>query len=221
MEKMLKRSIADILQEKKKPDLKSRLKLTRGVLESLSWLHSLHPPIQLCDVSPSAFLVDENDHVKVHKIGLASVEDKNPMYLAPEILVGQEFNHKADIYQLGFFFYEFIFLEQAKIDGIRPTSVEDCKLLIVNQKKRPPFPENTPSSLAALITAFWSPDPTQRPDVSTLLPKFQSIMIDCLISDSTGRHLWKRFYSGKVVYSLLFSSPLLFSFLHSLILLYS
>lgn len=88
----------------------------------------------------------------------------NPIWCAPEIMKGEEYSEKADVYSLGILFSEiasriipfsdldvyrskfFYAMEDAIIKGLRPT-----------------IPDSTPSTFATIIQSCWAPDPEQRP----------------------------------------------------------
>ncbi|CAG2174564.1 unnamed protein product, partial [Oppiella nova] len=91
----------------------------RQILESVQYLHELNPQIIHRDLKPENILITENVRngrfIKLCDFGLATVHDKRIhyrtsnkhtpgvctlKYQAPEIVQGNKYGHKADIYSL-------------------------------------------------------------------------------------------------------------------------
>jgi len=53
-------------------------------------------------------------------------------------------------------------------------------------------PDFTLSSIKHLITACWDHDPKVRPSFNEIVFRISEVMVECVIDDSSARHLWKQ-----------------------------
>jgi serine/threonine protein kinase len=91
-----------------------------------------------------------------------------PCWTAPEVLRGQEYNEKADIYSFGIILWELITRAQPFADqnfiGVT---------MQVLQGVRPAIPSQTKPELAELITQCWDDSPKKRPKLKKMLKYFE------------------------------------------------
>jgi serine/threonine protein kinase len=91
-----------------------RLRMLHGAALGVGHLHALEPAIIHRDLKPSNLLVDENWNVKVADFGFARIKEENatmtrcgtPCWTAPEILRGEKYSEKADVYSFGIIMWE-------------------------------------------------------------------------------------------------------------------
>lgn len=99
-------SLKSILESSIKIPYAQRLRMLRSASLGLNYLHSLTPVIIHRDIKPSNLLVDEAWNVKVADFGFARVKEENatmtrcgtPAWTAPEIIRGEKYSEKADVY---------------------------------------------------------------------------------------------------------------------------
>ncbi|KAG9159914.1 hypothetical protein Leryth_005662 [Lithospermum erythrorhizon] len=80
---------------------------TKQIVQGLDYLHSLG--IVHCDIKPSNILLAKNGDVKIADFGCAKrveicdrlVISGTPMFMAPEVILGEEQSYPADIWSLG------------------------------------------------------------------------------------------------------------------------
>jgi serine/threonine protein kinase len=124
------------------------LRMLRGAALGINYLHSLDPAIIHRDIKPSNLLVDESWNVKVADFGFARIKEENatmtycdtPAWTAPEIIRGEKYSEKADIYSFGVVMWEMLTRRQPYA-GRNFIGVS----LDVLQGKRPPIPPDCPS----------------------------------------------------------------------------
>jgi serine/threonine protein kinase len=91
-----------------------RLRMLRSAALGINYLHSLDPTIIHRDIKPSNLLVDETCNVKVADFGFARIKEENatmtrcgtPAWTAPEVIRGEKFSEKADLYSFGIVMWE-------------------------------------------------------------------------------------------------------------------
>src|SRR5574341_1158619 len=161
------------LENKKILDLKSFYFLALQICQTLDFIHSqglIH-----CDLKPQNFLIShstrtkkESDfEIKLMDFGLAGVLKENDQkvkgtvgYIAPEILRGEKFDQRADLYSLGVIFYQ-------ALTGQLPFNHTDPAVLIAAQLEQKPVspdkinPKVSPP-LAELILKLLEIDPPKR-----------------------------------------------------------
>ena len=123
-----------------------------------------------------------------------------PLWMAPEVLSGQPFNEKADVYSFGIVLWE-ILTRREPFEEFE--SFEEFRQAVCVHHVRPPIPQGTLPRLGTLISACWDPDPNRRPSFPQIVQEFDHIIVECAVSDETGRTLWKEFFmkQTRVVWS--------------------
>ncbi|KAL6077557.1 serine/threonine-protein kinase STY13 [Balamuthia mandrillaris] len=191
---MAKGSVQDLLHNPQvELTFKRRMLMAKQAALGMNWLHCLDPPI----IHRANLLVDQNWTVKVADFGLCrfdegeSEETKDsvgtPLWMAPEILLGKPYDSSADVYSFGIVLWELLTREQP-FAGV--TSIEALKKAVCDDSVRPTIPKSCPIALRDLIEACWRSEPGKRPTFQQMLPKFDEIIIQAVISDLAGQRLW-------------------------------
>ncbi|KAL6076941.1 serine/threonine-protein kinase STY17 isoform X1 [Balamuthia mandrillaris] len=162
--------------------------------------------------------------VKLCDFGLAQIKPRHrmflrdktnaakgtPLWMAPEVLQGKDFNEKSDVYSFGLVLWEILTREEPfsnhfDFDGfVRAVCIDH---------ERPPLPPDCPALLGELMEACWHPDPLQRPNFQEISHQLDLIVIHAAIADEHGRRFWaKRFLRQEQVEGTLFFKAL-YSFL--------
>lgn len=104
------------------------------------------------DIKPSNILVENGSRIKITDFGLARAADDasltrsgmimgTPMYMAPEQALGQELDHRADLFSMGAVFYQ---MASGRPPFRAPTSVAVIQRVV----------RDTPRSIAEIVTGF-------------------------------------------------------------------
>lgn len=150
------------------------------MLKGLQFIHSaglLHRDLK----SPN-LLVDKRGSLKLADFGLTILQtaSTNSMvhvsvpWSAPEILTGQPFTAKADVYSVGIIFWE-ILTRLTPYHDMLPAAIPRA----VTQGKRPePTPNNSVlPGLVPILQSCWADSPAERPDVAEIRRAVEAIEV--------------------------------------------
>ncbi len=141
------------------------------VADALDHGHRQAQPVYHRDVKPANIMLTANDRVVLLDFGIAKLLGETsltstgqvvgtPDYMAPEVVLGQEADHRADIYSLGVVVYEMV-------------------------TGRTPFHAETP--LAILHAQLYTPPPSPRDLVPTLPAEVERVMLTALAKEPAER----------------------------------
>ncbi|KAL6060410.1 Myotubularin-like phosphatase domain [Balamuthia mandrillaris] len=156
-----------------------RLKIAKDMAKGMAYLHSTSPPTIHSDFkSPNILLMDLSKDAsvvaKVCDFGLANnvgwqlVGRKvfNPVWLAPEIMRGEEYNTKADVYAYGVVLWELLTGKEFMASERFFNRIE--KHVTAGQREEVPADCPVPEYVQ-LLTACWSDDPHARPSFKRIV----------------------------------------------------
>eukprot|EP01117_Protostelium_nocturnum_P003488 TRINITY_DN1454_c0_g1_i1.p1 TRINITY_DN1454_c0_g1~~TRINITY_DN1454_c0_g1_i1.p1 ORF type:complete len:539 (+),score=132.21 TRINITY_DN1454_c0_g1_i1:174-1790(+) len=178
----------------------TRMKMARDAALGMNWLHCSNPVFIHRDLKSSNLLVDNNMNVKVCDFGLSQliprdqkVKDRQnakgtPLWMAPEVMMFQEFNEKCDVYSFGIVLWELLTRQEP---FSQYHSFDKFKEAVCTKKERPPIPPETVPSLRDLINLCWAPDQNTRPSFKDIINALDFIIVDCAIRDERGNSFWK------------------------------
>ncbi|CAG2100303.1 unnamed protein product [Medioppia subpectinata] len=154
------------------------------ILESVEYLHSYDPPVIHRDLKPENILIDPNFKcnrcVKLCDFGLATDHNtdgriSSPFahtvcgtfgYIAPEVLMGKQYDHKSDIYSLAIIGEELFGID-----------LQDWKLI---EAKKLSFTKCIQSIYGTLLEMMSTPFWRQRPECRDVLAKHNEVEINGL-----------------------------------------
>lgn len=184
----------------------ARMQMARDAALGVAWLHGSNPIIIHRDLKSSNFLFDKNNRIKVCDFGLSDLFERGkklyddegakgtPLYMAPEVMLGDEFNEKADVYSFGIVLWEIL---TRKEPFSQYSDYDEFVTAICDEGVRPPIPEDCIPSLQKLMTECWDANPKKRPDITDVVKRIDEIVIEYAIEDPNGRALWKKYFSRK------------------------
>lgn len=170
-------TVRELLATRGKLGVASTLALARQFAEALAVAHAagvIHR-----DVKPENALIDADGVLKVMDFGIARLAEASssrtqagmvvgtPAYMAPEQLVGEEIDPRADLYSLGVVIYECL-------TGRAPFQAPSAVALIARVLTTEPEPPargnaDVPPALSALVMRLLAKVPGERPASATIL----------------------------------------------------
>jgi len=162
-----------------------RIVMLRGAAMGVKYLHTLEVPLIHRDLKSSNLLVDETMNVKVADFGFARLKEENatmtrcgtPSWTAPEIIRGDRYNEKADVYSFGMVMWEMLTRRQP-FEGRNFMGVS----LEVLEGKRPQVPNDCPGPYRDMMTRCWHAKPEKRPTVSEIVDFLsQLVSVDSIL----------------------------------------
>jgi serine/threonine protein kinase len=163
-----------------------RIKIAMDIARGMRFLHSQVPPIIHRDLKSANILIDRSTGEIVCRIAdfgscVAEARIKrrvvdNPVWCAPEVLRGQEYTEKVDVYSYGIILYELLTRSAKLFPGIQWWYIiED----MIKAGKRPELPSDCPTPYRTLIQETWDDTPHKRPsfdDIVTALLSFSLVI---------------------------------------------
>ncbi|KAL5226118.1 hypothetical protein ABZP36_012757 [Zizania latifolia] len=164
---------------KKKLAYREAVRLALGLARGLSFLHS--KKIVHRNVKTEKMLLDSQMSLKIADFGVARVEAQNPKdmtgttgtlgYMAPEVLAGEPYNRKCDVYSFGICLWEIYCCDMPYPD----LSFVDLSSAIVNKDLRPEIPRCCPSAMASIMQRCWDADPDVRPEMDEVVRLLEAL----------------------------------------------
>ncbi|KAI5683464.1 hypothetical protein M9H77_04692 [Catharanthus roseus] len=168
-----------IKNRRKKLAFKVVVQMALDLARGLSYLHS--QKIVHRDVKTENMLLDKARTVKIADFGVARVEASNPNdmtgetgtlgYMAPEVLNGNPYNRKCDVYSFGICLWEIYCCDMPYPD----LSFSEVTSAVVRQNLRPEIPRCCPSSLANVMKRCWDANPDKRPEMDEVVTMLEAI----------------------------------------------
>lgn len=180
-----------------KLSIKQKLKISLDIASGLNYLHSQSPPIIHRDIKSMNILLlndlIDNDSVPLAKIadlGISKIFEctnskcfmtqcGTPQWTAPEILRGEPYGTKSDIYSFSILLWE-IFSEQIPYCEYDLNKLQIAIQVASNKNFRPGlnFLKNeTPEVIKNLIKNCWNDDPKLRLEISEIYNKLKDLVI--------------------------------------------
>jgi serine/threonine protein kinase len=102
-----------------------------------------------------------------------------PMYMAPEVIAGGDYNQKADIFSYAVLVWETITAESPDLleaHNVRTGGpVMSTLLRLLNEGKRLPMDDRFSPSIQALVAGGWHAEPRERPSFESVLQQLKQL----------------------------------------------
>lgn len=182
-----------------------KVKMLKDVAQGMNWLHESKPPVLHRDLKPANLLVDRNTLlVKICDFGLSCVKNPaatkeqdtgggTPVFMAPEVLLGNVFEWYADVYAFAITAWEVYTRNLAFAEF---TALAQFKRAVCERNVRPPLPSDLPWRFQDLLESCWSAHVSQRPKFSRILSVLDQTLLEVAVADPLGQEFWKSAFPG-------------------------
>lgn len=168
-------ALRDVLRKKREFKLEwpLRVRIATDIARAMAYLHSrsiIHRDLKSANV-----LMDGSLRAKVADLGLARSFSRQGQqtatsvvgtleWMAPELLKGQKYNEKADVFSYGLILFEIIIRKKPEADLFRQHDFSANTKAIEEQ-----VPKDCPEALSALMLACLKANPALRPSFEVIL----------------------------------------------------
>eukprot|EP01114_Cavostelium_apophysatum_P001871 TRINITY_DN11645_c0_g1_i2.p1 TRINITY_DN11645_c0_g1~~TRINITY_DN11645_c0_g1_i2.p1 ORF type:complete len:632 (-),score=192.54 TRINITY_DN11645_c0_g1_i2:34-1929(-) len=210
VELMPKGSVFDRLRDDKiKLTLTTRMMFAKDTALGMACLHAMTPPLLHLDLKSHNLLIDDNWTAKVCDFGLSQIKKSSketakvgsPLYMAPEMLLDQGYDEKADVYSFGILLWELLTCEEPYRGAFK--TFEEMLEAVTKRGRRPDIPDDCPPKLRELMQACWNPSATNRPSFKKILVShtLDDIILESAIGakNELGRQFWKETFRAQAV----------------------
>ena len=171
-----------------------KMSIATDIILSLAYLHGLEPVVMHRDLKSRNVLISQNFTAKISDFGLSrAISTTSTMtcvgsnlWLAPEMIRGEQFSESADIFSFGVMMTE---LDTGKMpyhdllgyDGKRMSSIAIAHQ-VAYKNRRPTMSEDCYSKLDMLANWCMHSDPLKRPSPKSVLKTLRQVTTDSNIS---------------------------------------
>ncbi|CAI5737374.1 unnamed protein product [Peronospora destructor] len=164
------------------------------IAEALTYLHGLTPTVIHRDLKAKNVMLNVNMEAKLSDFGIArerssydgsehmTVGIGTSFWIAPEVLLGHDYDERADIYSFG------VVLSEIDTDDYPYWNVQhppqskahenEILRLVARGTKRPAFSDDCPSAILELATRCLRTDPEERPSAFEIVLYLQQLAQD-------------------------------------------
>ena len=172
MEYCQKGSLYDFLHSHDSFVWSDKIRVSIQIAKGLSYLHS-HSIIHR-DLKSLNVLLTENLQPKIGDFGLSRYKDTlttmttgvgTPIWMAPELLLMEDYDYRADIYSYGVILWE-IETREKPFNDLMPQQI---MMKAIQKMKQEEIPKETPQGLAKIISQCWSHRQEDRPELNQVI----------------------------------------------------
>ncbi|CAD8177067.1 unnamed protein product [Paramecium pentaurelia] len=153
-----------------------RRKMSLDAAKGVLYLHSFNPPILHRDLKSLNLLLDEAFRTKLADFGWTRTLSNymtskigTYQWMAPEVIAGQIYTEKADVFSFGIILWEIA----AREPPYRNITGLQVSLDVLNNDFRPTIPKKTPEVFARLTKRCWDRDPEKRPSFKEIIKELE------------------------------------------------
>ena len=188
-EKLTAHQLAILSCREQIKNTKLKLLLCLDIGRGMKHLHNYSPPIVHRDLrTPNIFVstLDINSPVRakvgdfglsLHAASTISGGNFNLYWLAPEVMLNEQYTIKIDVYSFGIIMWELLTLErpfEEYVDEFIGKSSADFKAAVINGL-RPSIGSQCPPELGDLIKRCWTFNPLERPDFNEIVAELEKL----------------------------------------------
>lgn len=165
-----------------KIDFNLKLRLCVDAAGGMDYLHNWNPQIIHRDLKSSNLLITKLWRCKIGDFGISRFNNTisnttlvgTPAYMAPEVILQNQFTIAADIYSFGIVLTEIISWREPFSD--MNLSFQQVMFGVVQNNLRPMIPQNCPQELILLIKDCLSAQPELRPDFKEIKQRLKRML---------------------------------------------
>ncbi|KAE9130610.1 hypothetical protein PF010_g3784 [Phytophthora fragariae] len=164
------------------------------IAEALTYLHGLSPTVIHRDLKAKNVLLNADMEAKLSDFGIArersfydgsehmTVGIGTSFWIAPEVLLGRDYDERADIYSFGVVLSEIDTDDYPYWNAQHPPQgkVQENEILrlVARGAKRPAFSDDCPPAILELAARCLRADPGERPSASEIVVYLQQLVQD-------------------------------------------
>ena len=144
-----------------------RLNFALEIAKGINYLHSFNPPILHRDLKSLNILLNSNYNIKIADFGWARLKNIHMtimrgtfQWMAPEVILKENYTEKADVYSFGIILSE-LWSREPPYKGIPAKDV--ANMVKKDKNYRPIIPKEVPKEIKELMKLCWDFDPAKRP----------------------------------------------------------
>ncbi|KAG2814957.1 hypothetical protein PC110_g2438 [Phytophthora cactorum] len=162
------------------------------IAEALTYLHGLNPTVIHRDLKAKNVLLNADMEAKLSDFGIArerslydgsehmTVGIGTSFWIAPEVLLGRDYDERADIYSFGVVLSEIDTDDYPYWNAQHPpqgkTQENEILRLVARGAKRPAFSDDCPPAILELAARCLRSDPEERPSASDIVVYLQQVV---------------------------------------------
>uniref|UniRef100_H3GC06 Protein kinase domain-containing protein n=1 Tax=Phytophthora ramorum TaxID=164328 RepID=H3GC06_PHYRM len=169
------------------------------IVEALAYLHSLNPKVIHRDLKSNNVLLNEEMEAKLIDFGISRERHGTEthmtagmgtsFWIAPEVLRGQDYNEKADVFSFGVVLSELDTNDYPYWNATNPPGGKlqegEILLLVAAGQMRPSFSTECPAPILGVASHCLQVRPEDRPSAAELLQVFQELLLVQSMSSNT------------------------------------
>jgi hypothetical protein len=206
LEYMHRGNLHNLIHDKKVlMPLSRQLQCAVDICKGMAWLSARH--ILHRDLKPANILVDANWTCKICDFGLSQIQKTKQklqdddeaagsvLWMAPEVLLKQQFDSKLDVYSFALVLWELFTRKELFPEYDSKDTFTEA---IARQNIRPPLDGIHPV-LQKIISQSWDRDPQKRPTFEELLILLQNAWGQIFIPATCplAIQFWEKYFKGK------------------------
>jgi len=144
-----------------------RLNFALEIAKGINYLHSFNPPILHRDLKSLNILLNSNFNIKIADFGWARLKNIHMtrmrgtfQWMAPEVILKENYTEKADVYSFGIILSE-LWSREPPYKGIPAKDV--ANMVKKDKNYRPGISKDVPIEIKELIKVCWDFEPQKRP----------------------------------------------------------
>lgn len=161
-------------------NVKEKLHLALEIAKGVNYLHSFNPPILHRDLKSLNILLNKNFQIKIADFGWARLRNIHMtrlrgtfQWMAPEVILKDNYTEKADVYSFGIILWEFWSVEPPYKDIVAKDVANNVKK---DRTYRPKIPSDMPKEISELMQRCWDYDPAKRPTYLEIINYIEAYM---------------------------------------------